>query len=134
MPNSLVLNIKKTSNKEVVWVSCEGENPADVENLGTDIKFKSLTNEQGFIGKYFPFKNTKGYLQPLVAVQFNSIKSKHFFFESFQLFKRSTRFSAGVLINIECKAWAKNIKHDRHDRRGSVHFELMIDEAPKKKN
>jgi sodium/potassium-transporting ATPase subunit beta len=39
--------------------------------------------------------------------------------------------SAGVLINIECKAWAKNIIHDRQDRRGSVHFELMIDEAPK---
>jgi sodium/potassium-transporting ATPase subunit beta len=36
-------------------------------------------------------------------------------------------FSAGVLINIECKAWAKNIHHDRADRRGSVHFELMID-------
>lgn len=41
--------------------------------------------------------------------------------------------AAGVLINIECKAWAKNIKHDRQDRRGSVHFELMIDE-PKKKD
>lgn len=36
-------------------------------------------------------------------------------------------FSAGVLINIECKAWAKNIYHDRHERRGSVHFELMVD-------
>jgi hypothetical protein len=36
-------------------------------------------------------------------------------------------FSGGVLINIECKAWAKNIAHDRADRRGSVHFELMID-------
>lgn len=36
-------------------------------------------------------------------------------------------FSAGILINIECKAWAKNIHHDRHDRLGSVHFELMID-------
>lgn len=41
--------------------------------------------------------------------------------------------SAGVLINIECKAWAKNIEHDRQDRRGSVHFELMIDNAKKDK-
>jgi sodium/potassium-transporting ATPase subunit beta len=32
-----------------------------------------------------------------------------------------------VLINVECKAWAKNIHHDRAERRGSVHFELMID-------
>jgi sodium/potassium-transporting ATPase subunit beta len=43
-----------------------------------------------------------------------------------------TPHTAGVLINIECKAWANNIQHDRADRRGSVHFELMIDEAPKK--
>lgn len=35
--------------------------------------------------------------------------------------------AGGVLINIECKAWAHNIHHDRVDRRGSVHFELMID-------
>lgn len=33
----------------------------------------------------------------------------------------------GIIINIECKAWAHNIRHDRHDRIGSVHFELMID-------
>lgn len=33
----------------------------------------------------------------------------------------------GVLINIECKAWAHNIYHDRIERRGSVHFELMVD-------
>lgn len=34
---------------------------------------------------------------------------------------------AGVLIQIECKAWAKNIRFDRKERVGSVHFELMID-------
>lgn len=33
----------------------------------------------------------------------------------------------GIIINVECKAWAKNIRHDRADRIGSVHFELMID-------
>lgn len=36
-------------------------------------------------------------------------------------------FLAGIVINIECKAWAKNIKHSRADRTGSVHFELLID-------
>ena len=36
-------------------------------------------------------------------------------------------FSGGVLLNIECKAWAQNIKHDRKERRGSVHLELMVD-------
>jgi sodium/potassium-transporting ATPase subunit beta len=34
---------------------------------------------------------------------------------------------SGVLINIECKAWAHNVRHDRAERRGSVHFELMVD-------
>lgn len=37
--------------------------------------------------------------------------------------------AAGVLINIECKAWAKNIFYDRYERRGSVHFELMVDRS-----
>ena len=34
--------------------------------------------------------------------------------------------SEGVLMSIECKAWAKNIKHNSMDRQGSVHFELMM--------
>ncbi|KAJ3656983.1 hypothetical protein Zmor_016019 [Zophobas morio] len=54
------------------------------------------------------FHNVKGYVSPLVAVHFE-------------------RPQRGVLINIECKAWARNIIHDRVDRRGSVHFELMVD-------
>lgn len=43
-------------------------------------------------------------------------------------------FLAGVIVNIECKAWTQNIRHadfERKDRKGSVHFEIMIDE-PKK--
>lgn len=37
--------------------------------------------------------------------------------------------AAKVLINVECRAWAKNINYRRHNtlREGSVHFELMID-------
>jgi sodium/potassium-transporting ATPase subunit beta len=35
----------------------------------------------------------------------------------------------GVLIAIECKAWAQNIQHDetKMERIGSVHFELLVD-------
>lgn len=95
-PNNMLLN--------TVWVSCEGENPADKDNMGP-IQYKP---ERGFPGYYFPYKNTPGYLSPLVAVFFE--KPKY-----------------GVLINIECKAWARNIIYDRFDRRGSVHFELMVD-------
>ncbi|KAK7865071.1 hypothetical protein R5R35_008414 [Gryllus longicercus] len=102
---SLVHNVTNAdSRKDYVWVSCEGENPADVENMG-DLEYIPA---QGFASYYFPFRNTKGYLSPLVAIRF-------------------VRPKTGVLINIECKAWAKNIFHDRAERRGSVHFELMVD-------
>jgi len=94
----------KPKDKNLIWISCEGENPADIENLGGINYFP----QRGFPDYYFPFNNVHGYLPPLVAVQFDHPKS-------------------GVLINIECKAWAKNIHHDRAERRGSVHFELMID-------
>lgn len=33
------------------------------------------------------------------------------------------------IINIECRAWAKNLRYigGHRDRQGSVHFEVMID-------
>ncbi|XP_058808799.1 sodium/potassium-transporting ATPase subunit beta-2-like [Phymastichus coffea] len=106
MPNDLKNHIasQKPVERDTIWVSCEGENPADVENIGPI----NYIPRRGFPGYYFPFKNDPGYLSPLVAVFFE--KPKY-----------------GVLINIECKAWAKNIIHDRFEKRGSVHFELMID-------
>lgn len=112
MPDELKNRIRTIENKEgpdskllkVVWVSCEGENPADLENIGP----RTYLPISGFDGKYFPFLNVHEYLSPLVAVFFG-------------------KPARGVLINIECKAWARNIVHDRQDRRGSVHFELMVD-------
>ncbi|KAL2750905.1 sodium/potassium-transporting ATPase subunit beta-2 [Vespula maculifrons] len=107
MPTDLQNHIKKEESSQrldTVWVSCAGENSADIENMGP-IQY---IPRRGFPGYYFPFTNTPGYLSPLVAVFFE--KPKY-----------------GVLINIECKAWAHNIIHDRFERRGSVHFELMVD-------
>ncbi|XP_059479860.1 sodium/potassium-transporting ATPase subunit beta-2-like [Neocloeon triangulifer] len=107
MPEDLknhIENNKKPAELNTVWVSCEGENPADIEHVGP-IQY---IPRRGFPGYYYPFRNYEGYLSPILAV----------FFE---------RPKTGVLINIECKAWAKNIHHDRQERRGSVHFELMID-------
>lgn len=78
MPKSLKNHIEKRQGEamDVVWVSCEGENPADIENLGEGTSYKSLNDEQGFLGRYFPFRNTQGYLQPIVAVQFTTITRK----------------------------------------------------------
>jgi Sodium / potassium ATPase beta chain. len=54
-------------------VSCEGENPADVENMGT----LSYYPWKGFPGYFFPFQNTEGYLAPVIAVHFESPASKY---------------------------------------------------------
>lgn len=55
-----------------VWVSCEGENPADIENIGS-VKYYP---KNGFPYYFFPYENTDGYLSPLVAVHFERPKSK----------------------------------------------------------
>lgn len=114
MPDTLKSHIQKASTNEVVWVSCEGEYPADKEHIG-ELQYFTSQGNFGFNGNFYPFEKQDGYKQPLVAVQF----------------KNATQ---GVIINIECKAWAKNIEHDRKERRGSVHLELMIDDGEFDKN
>lgn len=49
-----------------VWISCEGENPADQENIGPVEYYP----RQGFPGYYYPYENSEGYLSPLVAIHF----------------------------------------------------------------
>jgi len=101
------IKAKYAENKNqmnMIWVSCEGENSADREHIGN----VTYTPFQGFPAYYFPYKNIPGYLSPIIALQFQKPE-------------------AGVLINIECKVWAKNIIHDRQRRLGSVHFEVLMD-------
>lgn len=109
MPDELKHHIVEQKNMnpqkvKTVWVSCEGEKPMDRENIG-EIEY---IPQQGFPGYFYPYLNTEGYLSPLMAVHFKRPKT-------------------GVIINVECKAWAKNLKHDRKDKIGVVHFELLID-------
>ncbi|CAG9121751.1 unnamed protein product [Plutella xylostella] len=88
----------------MVWVSCHGETPADKENIGP-VRYLPYP---GFPGYFYPYENAEGYLSPLVAVHLE-------------------RPRTGIVINIECRAWARNIKYDRRERLGVVHFELMIE-------
>merc|ERR1711962_1349741 len=110
MPEDLVALIKQSATdnggepSKMVWVSCKGENPADQEYIGK-IEY---TPWQGFPAYFFPYMNTPGYLPPIVAVRF-------------------VEPASNVLINVECKAWAKNIDHNRKERLGLVHFELLRD-------
>ncbi|XP_050426387.1 sodium/potassium-transporting ATPase subunit beta-2-like isoform X2 [Adelges cooleyi] len=112
MPKELKDIIKTKLRNEMspvlntVWVTCSGETPNDKENIGP-IK---MYPQEGFPGYYYPYRNKQDYLSPLIAVHFINPK-KH------------------TLINVECRAWAKNIifKRSLQNREGSVHFELMID-------
>ena len=54
-----------------VAVNCEGENPADKENMGPLV----FRPELGFHRRYFPYLNQEGYRQPLVFVQFQQPKN-----------------------------------------------------------
>lgn len=83
-------------------VTCEGVTAADKDNIGP-MKFYP---SGGFDASYFPYKNQKGYLAPLVMVQFE-------------------RLRPGTLVQVWCKVWAANIYHDSNDRAGSVRFEIL---------
>lgn len=87
-----------------IKVTCEGTEDADKDNIGKMEFWPSA----GFDASYFPYKNQKGYLQPLVMVQFQEPRP-------------------GTLIQVICKVWAKNIYHDKNDRAGSVRFEILVD-------
>jgi len=92
------------AQRRKVWIECHGENPADREAMGT---VKYYPASMGFDTKYFPYVNQKGYVSPLVAVQFQNAM-------------------AGQLIHIECRAYAGNIKYEKRDKIGRAHFELLI--------
>ncbi|XP_015911861.1 sodium/potassium-transporting ATPase subunit beta [Parasteatoda tepidariorum] len=105
LPATMPEHVRTSYDPNYVYISCDGENPADKENIGPITYYPP---NGGIPNYYFPFTNLDGYLSPFVFVRF-------------------MKPATGVLINIECKAWAANIKHDRTDRMGSVHLELLID-------
>lgn len=116
MPPNLVKRIeaavaKNESNQ--VWLNCEGEYDADKEHLH-NTTFVYYPSSGGFPSYYFPYNHTKDeYLSPIIAVH---IKNP----------------PGGVMINIECRAWAKNLNYvggSPHKRKGSVHFEIMRDDV-----
>jgi hypothetical protein len=62
-------------------VSCEGENPADKEFIGT----VEYIPYQGFPGYYYPFLGVKNYLSPLIAIHFKNITSEYYFYSGCSL-------------------------------------------------
>ncbi|KAF5306354.1 hypothetical protein FQR65_LT07378 [Abscondita terminalis] len=116
MPDELVdrMRIAATKNNaKRVWVSCQGEYDADKEHLNSNSSFEYYPSGGGFPSYYYPYNHKKSeYLSPLVAV-------------------RIMNPTGGVIINIECRAWAHNIEYTGgppEHRKGSVHFEIMRDD------
>lgn len=91
-----------------IAVTCEGENDGDIDNLGKP----SFHPSTGFSFQYYPYTNAQLYRAPIVFAKFPNVKH-------------------GVVIQVWCKLWVKNIKHHKNDKAGSVHFELQVDVDPK---
>jgi sodium/potassium-transporting ATPase subunit beta len=104
-------NLTKVEDKKYfVYVACNGETSVDKDNIDQIEYYSTYPNHEigGIDFKYFPYRNQPGYLAPLVFVHFKKI-------EPF------------TLINVECKAYAKNIDNqDRQNRRGMVKFQLFV--------
>jgi len=90
-----------------IAVSCEGENDGDIDNLGK----ASFVPKEGFSFGYYPYLNEKLYRAPIVFAKFPNV-------------------NRGVVMQVWCKLWVKNIKHHKNDKAGSVHFELLVDQIP----
>jgi len=105
MPKEVADLIKKDKTK--IYIDCLGENPFDREQLKGKMSY--FPTHQGISFDYFPYKHAgKNYHNPLVAVQFKGLE-------------------AGVLYHIQCKLWAKEVRHSKKERAGLVHFEIFLD-------
>ncbi|XP_001357413.1 sodium/potassium-transporting ATPase subunit beta-1 [Drosophila pseudoobscura] len=108
MPEDLTRLITNTSQEErkQIWVSCNGHLGKDKENFQNISYYPS----QGFPSFYYPYLNQPGYLSPLVAVQFHSPPK-------------------GQMLDVECRAWAKNVIYSgsARDRMGSVTFQIVVE-------
>ncbi|TRY79692.1 hypothetical protein TCAL_11006 [Tigriopus californicus] len=92
-------------NLRMTWVSCQGTTSADQEYMGP-LNFHPAYGMQGY---YYPYHNQEHFLSPFVWLQFRGL-------------------TPGVIVSVECKLWAKNIKHDPlNPRIGGVRFEILMD-------
>ncbi|XP_055894484.1 sodium/potassium-transporting ATPase subunit beta-2-like [Biomphalaria glabrata] len=87
-----------------IHVRCDGDDDSTRENMGDLLYFP----EKGFPFKYFPFRNQQGYRSPLVFVRFDNPRP-------------------GIILFITCRAYARNIVHDKTEKMGQVSFELIVD-------
>lgn len=106
-----IISWKPETENDKVIIKCEGETSVDKDNV-RNVTYHSENDkdnsmEGSLAAKYFPFWGEKTYKAPFVWVQFD--------------------VQPNTLVNIECKAYAKNIDNsDRMNRRGQTKFNLFI--------
>lgn len=118
--NKIVSWVPKFENEtstNYIRIVCAGENIVDRDNV-KKVTYHSEdnlnnTSEGQIQAKHFPFwgKKQSSYRAPFIWVEFD--------------------VSPNTLVNIECKAFAGNIDHDRQTRRGQTKFSLYIDSTSK---
>lgn len=64
--------------------------------------------EQGFPISFFPYENQKDYRAPLVMVKFDNI-------------------TLDKTIEVECRAYAKNINYEPSENSGMIRFKIIVD-------
>lgn len=104
IPTELKDLIKEGFEKDLVYVTCVGETEADKDNVGEIVYLP----KQGIPSYYYPFTNQERYLSPFVFIKFRSIKR-------------------GVVVEVRCRAWFKNVGTDYFPEKTSVLIKLQVD-------
>ncbi|XP_047544902.1 sodium/potassium-transporting ATPase subunit beta-2-like [Vanessa atalanta] len=123
IPQDMPNNIKKAMHLypanqygDFIWVSCKGEFAADEENIGP-IQYIPANMPPGFPASRLRTadriprsdRSLPDLISgPLIAVVF---ENPH----------------RGVVINVECRIWTRDIVYDRNSRVGRARFELYIE-------
>ncbi|OQV18782.1 putative Sodium/potassium-transporting ATPase subunit beta-2 [Hypsibius exemplaris] len=99
-----VLKTKFELDPSMIYITCTGQNDADNEHMGP-----IMLHPKTIPKYYFPYRNTPGYLSPLVMVQFLNPQT-------------------GIVINVRCSAWAKNLKPDTSSStfKATTSFRLLV--------
>jgi len=112
-PPALKTHWESQSDKNNVWINCEGRFAADKEAL-VDLEY--FPKSRAFPAHYFPFTGgaelkdlnpPKNYHSPLVAIKINPT-------------------NVGQLLHVECRAYYKGVIHNTKDKTGLVQFEVLI--------
>lgn len=105
-----IVSWQPNTDSGYISVRCDGEGSADKDNVKSVIYHSEGhigdSNEGRIDAKYFPFYSQKGYKAPFVWAQIE--------------------VPSDTLVNIECKAYALNIDHERLNRRGMTKFSLFV--------